>query len=201
MSAKDQTTMLQGYIDKMLEGDDSYRQLLVEHAYGRLRLLVKKRMSLFPGVQRWEQTDDVLQDASLRLLKSLEAVKPRTVRDFFGLAATQIRRTLIDLARHYGGKQGMGAKHATNERRGNKGREQPDTPDATGDAETLTEWTEFHQKVEELPKEQREVFDLLYYHGVTQPEAAQMLGMSERTLKRRWRETRAAMYKAVHGSE
>ena len=26
---------------------------------------------------------------------------------------------------------------------------------------------EFHQKVEELPKEQREVFDLLYYHGVT----------------------------------
>ena len=60
---------------------------------------------------------------------------------------------------------------------------------------------EFHQKVEELPKEQREVFDLLYYHGVTQPEAAQVLGMSERTLKRRWQETRQAMYKAVHGIE
>ena len=115
MTPKDQTTMLQGYIDKMLEGDDSYRQLLVDHSYRRLRLLVKKRMSLFPGVQRWEQTDDVLQQASMKLWKSLEAVRPATVRDFFGLAATQIRRTLIDLARHYGGKQGIGAKHVTNE--------------------------------------------------------------------------------------
>ncbi|MCA9124731.1 MAG: sigma-70 family RNA polymerase sigma factor [Planctomycetaceae bacterium] len=185
----------------MLEGDDSYRKLLVEHAYGRLRVLVKKRLSLFPGVQRWEQTDDVLQQASMRLLKSLEAVKPRTVREFFGLAATQIRRTLIDLARHYGGKQGIGAKHATNERQGDKGREQPDTPDATSDPETLAEWTEFHQKVEVLPKEQRDVFDLLYYNGVTQPEAAQILGVSERTLKRRWRETRQAIYKAMHGNE
>ena len=199
MTPKDQTTMLQGYIDKMLEGDDSYRQLLVDHSYRRLRLLVKKRMSLFPGVQRWEQTDDVLQQASMKLWKSLEAVRPATVRDFFGLAATQIRRTLIDLARHYGGKQGIGAKHVTNERAGDKGREQPEELDDTSDPAKLAEWSELHAKVEELSKDQREIIDLLYYQGMTQPEAAQMLGMSERTLKRRWRETRQAMYKAVHG--
>jgi RNA polymerase sigma-70 factor (ECF subfamily) len=156
-------------------------------------------MSLFPGVQRWEQTDDVLQQASMRLLKSLEAVEPKTVRDFFGLAATQIRRTLIDLARHYGGKQGIGAKHATNERGGDKGRAQPEMVDDTSDPAKLTEWSEFHTKVEELPKDQREVFDLLYYHGLTQPEAAEILGMSERTLKRRWRETRKTVFKAMHG--
>ena len=190
MTPKDQTTMLQGYIDKMLEGDDSYRQLLVDHAYGRLRLLVKKRMSLFPGVQRWEQTDDVLQEASLKLWKSLDAVKPATVRDFFGLAATQIRRTLLDLARHYGGKQGIGAKHATNERGGDKGRAQPEKAERTSDPVTLTEWTEFHKTVDGLPQDQREIFDLLYYHGLTQPEAAEILGMPLRTLKRRWRETR-----------
>lgn len=184
----------------MLEGDDSHRQLLVDHAFSRLRLIVKKRMSLFPGVQRWEQTDDVLQQATVRLWKSLDAVKPATVREFFGLAATQIRRTLLDLARHYGGERGMGAKHATNERRGDKGRAQPEKADPTSDPVTLSEWTEFHAKVDELPQEQREIFDLLYYNGLTQTEAAGILGMSERTLKRRWRETRQAVFKAVHGT-
>jgi RNA polymerase sigma factor (sigma-70 family) len=202
VTGKEQTTLvLQGYLDKLLEGDDSYRELLIAHAYERLRVLVKKRMSLFPGVARWEETDDVLQAASMRLLESLKAVKPRTVREFFGLAATQIRRTLIDLARHYGGKHGIGAKHATNERHGDKGREQPEKVDETNDPSGLSEWTEFHKQIDELPEEQREVFDLLYYHGLPQAEAAQILGMSARTLKRRWRETRQAVYRAVNESE
>ena len=194
------TVIIQGYLDKMLEDDDSYRRLLVEHAYERLRLLAKGRIHSFPSIQRWEQTDDVLQQACVRLWKSLDQVKPSTAREFFGLAAIQIRRTLIDLARHYHGKRGMGAKHATNERADKEGRAQPEKADATSDPATLAEWTEFHRKVDELPDEQREVFDLLYYHQLTQPEAAELLGVSERTLKRRWRATRQSLFEALHGS-
>ena len=198
MTTNDRTTILQGYIDRMLEGDDAYRQRLVEHSLDRLRALVKKRMGGYPGVQRWEQTDDVLQQASLRLWKSLDEVKPSTVREFFGLAATQIRRTLIDLARLHGGKQGHGAHHATNASHIDKGRLQAEKSDRTNEPGNLAEWTEFHQAVERLPQGQRQMFDLLYYQGLTQPEAAALLDMPIRTLKRRWRETRQALYASIH---
>ena len=40
----------------------------------------------------------------------------------------------------------------------------------------LIEWTNFHDQVDNLPEEQRKVFDLLWYKGLTQPEAADVLG-------------------------
>ena len=55
-----------------------------------------------------EQTDDVLQNAVVRLLRALEEVRPPSVRAFFGLAATQMRRELLDLARRYQGRGGPG---------------------------------------------------------------------------------------------
>ena len=38
-----------------------------------------------------------------------------------------------------------------------------------------------------LPDAEREVFDLLWYEGLTQVEAANVLGVTERTIKNRWR--------------
>ena len=67
----------------------------------------------FPNVRRWADTDDVLQNAQLRLLHALETVRPDSTRRFFGLAAKQIRWELIDLARHFYGAEGIGANHAS----------------------------------------------------------------------------------------
>ena len=50
----------------------------------------------------------------------------------------------------------------------------------------LAAWTELHEQVEALPPEEREAFDLLYYQDLPQAEAAQVLGVSLATLKRRW---------------
>ena len=44
---------------------------------------------------------------------ALNDVKPALLRDFYRLAAVQVRRELIDLARHYYGPQGHGAHHAS----------------------------------------------------------------------------------------
>lgn len=41
-----------------------------------------------------------------------------------------------------------------------------------------------------LPEEQREIVNMLFYEGLTQDEAAAILGISIRTLKRRWQETK-----------
>ena len=57
---------------------------------------------------------------------------------------------------------------------------------ADEDPANLAAWAEFHAQVEHLPEEQREVFDLLWYQELSQAEAATLLGVSERTVKRRW---------------
>jgi RNA polymerase sigma-70 factor (ECF subfamily) len=41
------------------------------------------------------------------------------------------------------------------------------------------------EAIERLPDEEREVFDLLRIQGLTQPEAAELLGVSVRTVQRR----------------
>ena len=49
-------------------------------------------------------TGDVLQNSTIRLLRSLQTMRPATTRDYFNLAAVHIRRELIDLARRCKGR-------------------------------------------------------------------------------------------------
>jgi hypothetical protein len=69
----------------------------------------------YPRLRRWEQTDDVFQTAALSLFRSLTKVKPKTTREFFGLAVTKFRHTLIDRARHHFGPHGQAAHHLSNQ--------------------------------------------------------------------------------------
>jgi RNA polymerase sigma-70 factor (ECF subfamily) len=192
---------LQAIIDNLQGRPNELREALVQHAFQRLRLLTAKFIGGYSSVRRWEETDDVLQNASLRLWKSLSDVPVENVKGFFGLAAKQIRRELIDLARHYHGPQGLGANHATDDKLGPEGEfaSNREIDDPTGGPVTLSEWTELHAKVEELPAELKTMFDLLYYQGMTQPEAAALMGQSLRTFKRRWRDARQALYRLLHG--
>ena len=93
------------------KGDASAQSALLECACERLTRLARKMLKGFPRVRRWEETDDVLQNALVRLRRALETTSPESVRSFVNLAAVQIRRELIDLARHYDGPTGMAAHH------------------------------------------------------------------------------------------
>jgi RNA polymerase sigma-70 factor (ECF subfamily) len=191
---------IQSCIDRIRSGDESARDELLAHASERLTRLTRKMLRDFPGVHRWEQTDDVLQNAVLRLCRALGAVQPPTVADFFRLAAAQIRRELLDLARRYYGAEGLGAHHASI-----AGADQslaaagPDPRDTTHDPSRLAAWTDFHREVESLPAEEREAFDLLFYQGLSQAEAAVVLDVSERTIKRRWQAARLRLVQALGG--
>src|SRR5262249_36777335 len=105
------TAHLQGCLERMQKGDRAARDELLQHVYERLQRLARKMLKGVPGVRRWEQTDDVLQNALVRLLRALEDLRPATLREFFGLATEQLRRELLDLARHWFGPQGPGAHH------------------------------------------------------------------------------------------
>jgi RNA polymerase sigma-70 factor (ECF subfamily) len=155
----------------------------------------------YPRVKRWEQTDDVFQNAVMRLYRSLGQITPKTVPDFFRLAALNIRRELLDLVKHYYGPQGKGAKHAS-VAGGDQENSRPayDQNDDTLEPTRLAVWQEFHQKVEGLPDDERETFDLLWYQGLTQAEAAEILKVTERTVKRRWQSARLMLHEALHGN-
>ena len=198
----DQTTIIQGWIDRLRQGDDCAGAALLDCATARLARLARKMLKGYPGVGRWEQTDDVLQNALIRLDRALKTVAPPTARDFFRLAAAQIRRELIDLARRYSGPEGLGAHHSTC-----AGSDSPDgsragarePSDTTHEPGRLAAWTEFHRRIEGLPEEDREVFDLLWYQGLTQAEAATVLGVAERTVNRRWIAARLRLNQALAG--
>ena len=127
-------------------------------------------------LERWEELDDVLQHALLRLHASLAEVRPDSAVQFFGLAATQIRRTLIDLARHHFGPEGLVAQNYTDIRHA-------DGHNSVSEPATLQQWTEFYECWTACPA-RREVVDLLWFDGFSQVEAATLLKVSERTVRR-----------------
>jgi RNA polymerase sigma-70 factor (ECF subfamily) len=196
-----QTTQLQLCLDRFRSGDDAARDQMIEFACERVRRMASSMLRDHPAVGRWEQTDDVLQHVLIRLHRALADVKPQNVRAFLGLAAQQIRWTLIDLARHHMGPMGQGRHHHT--AGGGKAaddRGQPLHTHADNEPRSLEEWTEFHECVAKLPDDEREVFDLLWYEGVTQVEAAEVLEVNERTVRRRWISARRQMYELLQGN-
>jgi RNA polymerase sigma-70 factor (ECF subfamily) len=152
----------------------------------------------FSGVRRWEQTDDVCQNALLRLHKALHTVPLDSVEQFFRLAATQIRRELLDLARHYFGPEGLGAKHASVGKDAD-GTAEPayEKASTTHDPDRLAAWTEVHKQIDALPDKEREVFDLLWYQGLSRAEVANTLGIAEATVKKRWLSARLLLEEAM----
>jgi len=198
-----QTLHIQACLDRIRGGDEAARGELLNCACERLRKLARKMLKGYPNVRRWEQTDDVLQSAVIRLHRTLQQIPVQTSLDFFRLAALNIRRELLDLARHYYGPQGQGAHHATwgsgdsSTTRSDSGLAAP--PDSSDDPARLAAWGEFHRQIGALPDEEREVFDLIWYQGLSQAEAAELLNVSERTIKRRWQAARLKLYEAFEG--
>ena len=198
-----QTLHIQTCLDRIRGGDEAAHGELLNCACERLRKLTRKMLRGYPGVRRWEQTDDVLQNAAIRLHRTLQQMPVQTALDFFRLAALNIRRELLDLARHYYGPQGQGAHHATwgsgesSTTRSDSGLAAPPAP--SHDPARLAAWGEFHERIAALPDEEREVFDLLWYQGLSQAEAAELLNVSERTVKRRWQAARLKLHDALQG--
>ncbi|MGF1583385.1 MAG: sigma-70 family RNA polymerase sigma factor [Gemmataceae bacterium] len=180
------TTQLNTWLGRMRNGDDTARDELLRSVQERLEAQASAMLKKFPRVKRWEDTGDVLNAALVRLMRALEQVDPFCTRDFYALASTQIRRELLDLVRHYYGARGHGANYQSFPR-GENARTPPEELLATeNDQEELMKWAAFHEAVEKLPIEEREVLSLIFYHGWTQAEIAEFFGVSRRTVMRRY---------------
>jgi RNA polymerase sigma-70 factor (ECF subfamily) len=182
---------------KLAAGDDSARVKILEVCQGRLQELAHRLLGgKFSKVRRWDDTNDVAQNAALRLYRALAETVPDSPRGLMGLVATQIHRELIDLARKHSGPMSYAANHGTNVMDGLDGPVHvvDQVVDGGDDEEVPIErWEQFHAAVEKLPADQREVFSLIWYLGLDQHAAADALGLSLRTVSRRWNGARQAV--------
>jgi RNA polymerase sigma factor (sigma-70 family) len=165
-----------------LAGDvpaDPFVRDLLSRAVGRLRLLCSGLLyRSYPRLTRPPlnlEADELLGAVVERLLKALRETRPQTVRQFFGLANQHIRWELNDLARRL-----------------------DERPDAVELRDSLApaaaqssvsavgpDGRRILEAIEGLPDDEREVFGLVRIQGLTQTEAAEVLGVSSKTVQRR----------------
>ena len=120
------------------------------------------------------QTDELLSAVVERLLKALREARPRTVREFFALAGQHMRWELNDLARRLDNQPA-----ALELREG-----QVPAP-ASSDSGLSPDGRRMLEAIDGLPEDEREAFDLVRIQGLTHGEAAEVLGVSAKTVQRR----------------
>jgi RNA polymerase sigma-70 factor (ECF subfamily) len=119
------------------------------------------------------QADELLGAVVERLLKALREARPATVRQFFALASQHMRWELNGLARRLDEQpaalqlcEGLVAAPARS------------------DSGLLPAGRRILEAIEGLPEGEREAFDLVKIQGLRHAEAAEVLGVSLRTVKR-----------------
>lgn len=192
------TLNLQNWLGRLRAGDAAARDELLRACQTRLEVLVRKMLKRHAPVGRWVEEWDVFQNAALRLLRALEGTDVADTQAFFNLAAAVIRRELIDLARHFHGPQGVGANHASRPP-GDHDSPVPEPAASISDPGELDRWAALHEAVERLPPEEREVFGLTFYHDWPQAKIAELFGVDERTVRRRWRRAVESLSAALGG--
>ncbi|MCA9008362.1 MAG: sigma-70 family RNA polymerase sigma factor [Planctomycetaceae bacterium] len=188
MSSDHETEHLQTYLDQLRAGDTTIYAALWDLVNERLTILARKmKRGQYSRVGTWEQTEDIAQNARVRLIRALKELVPATPREFYGLANLQIRRELIDVIRQHTGRsgerplfQGLSSDY-------------DDRDEDAYDPQQMAAWLDFHEFVDRLPEKEREVVELLWYQDLTQEEAANLLGVDKSTVKRRWREIRSKL--------
>jgi RNA polymerase sigma-70 factor (ECF subfamily) len=174
------TAVVQRYLDELAAdpaAEPTVRALL-DRAVRRLHQLCATLLyRRYPRLTRPPvnlQADEMLSAVVERLLQALRQTRPRTVRQFFGLAGQHMRWELNDLARR------LDIQPTAVELCDGL------VPAPPSSASGLTvDGRRMLAAIESLPEDEREAFDLVRIQGLTQAEAAQVLGVSAVTVKRR----------------
>ena len=171
-------------------GDRQASEELLPLVYDELRKLARARLTQeLPG--QTLQATDLVHEAYQRLVKVADGQdeKWNSTGHFFGAAAEAMRRILIDRAR---------AKQAQ-KRGGDLQRVELEGLDhpAAQKPERLLELDEALQQLEHEDPEKAELVKLRFFAGLTNKQAAKVLGISPATADRVWAYARAWLKSAI----
>jgi RNA polymerase sigma-70 factor (ECF subfamily) len=179
MSDQQTTVIVQRYLDDLAKDSpaESVVRGLLERAVRRLHVLCA--VLLHRSYPRLKQpplnleAEELLGAVTERLLKALRVARPADARQFFALANQHMRWELNDLARR------LDERPAAVELR------EELVPAAASSGSGLTPGGRMLEAIDALPQDERDAFDLVRVQGMTQTEAAEVLGVAAVTVKRR----------------
>ena len=188
MSEEREITRLLG---RVVGGDQDAVNVLFPMVYNQLRSIAQNHLRL----ERKDHTLNataLVHEAYLKLIKQEEVSWQNRVH-FFALAATAMRRILIDYARaRQAGKRGGNEAVITlNE----------EVMPGEAKAEKLLELDAALTRLEGLHARQCKVVELRFFAGLKEDEIAESLNISLATVKRDWRMARAWLARELGAAE
>jgi RNA polymerase sigma factor (TIGR02999 family) len=174
-------------LESIEQGDPKAADKLLSLVYEELRKLAAARMANEPPNQTLQPTA-LVHEAWLRLVGNTNPEFTGRAH-FFGAAAEAMRRILIEKAR----------RKRAQRRGGDQQRVDIESIDVAGpgDDDQLLDVNEALDKLSAVHALQAEVVKLRCFVGMTNAEAAQALGLSERTVKYYWTHARAWLFREM----
>jgi RNA polymerase sigma factor (TIGR02999 family) len=169
------------------DGDESARERLIDRVYSELRKIAGAQMRGERRRQTLEVTG-LVHEAFLRLADQ-KNVDWRDRVHFFGLASTCMRRVLVDRAR-----MRLAAKrNPEGYRFPREGVESATSPEELLDLDrALDRFAAEHPRL-------AQVVEMRYFGGLELAEIGELVGVSERTVKRDWAFARAWLLEELEG--
>jgi RNA polymerase sigma factor (TIGR02999 family) len=173
------------------EGDSNAPDRLMPLVYDELRRLARRRLSGESDANTLQPTA-LVHEAYLRLVDQTR-VSWQNRAHFYGVAASMMRRVLIDHAR----------AHATEKRGGAAVRLSLDDVQAPLEqrASDLLALDEVLQRLAEIDERKSKIVELRFFGGLTEEEIATVLDISRRTVLREWKTARLWLYRELSRAE
>jgi RNA polymerase sigma-70 factor (ECF subfamily) len=173
---------------QLQKGNSEAESELIVVVYAELRRLAAHYMRLERRGHTL-QTSDLVHEAYLRLVRQ-DNVSWQNRSHFFGVAAQIMRRILVDHAR----------KHVAKKRGGSRARISLDVALLVAKTPSF-QILALDEALSRLTKQDERlgrVVELRFFGGLSEDEAAEVLGISTRTVKRDWGVARAWLYRELN---
>jgi RNA polymerase sigma factor (TIGR02999 family) len=176
-------------LDQIQQGDTQAAEQLLPLVYQELRRLAQQKLAREKPGQTLQATA-LVHEAYLRLVSGNADQKWENGGHFFAAAAEAMRRILVESARRK-----CAEKHG-----GEFERQDLEHIDiaAPTPLEDLVALDEALVKLEARDPVKAQVVKLRYFAGLTEKEAASVLGLSRATIQRQWRYAKAWLHSELH---
>ncbi len=181
-------------LQRAAEGDEAALGQVFAALYPELKRVARSALHK-QGRANAMQTTVLLHESYLRLVGNKE-LRLEDRRHFFAYAARTMRNLIVDGARQMlADCRGAGAEHLALD--GDDGLQVAD-PGRSDEAVLVDE--ALHQ-LHRIDPELAELVEMRYFGGYSDAEIAELLGVTDRTVRRRWDKARAWLFAALNDND
>jgi len=175
-----------------LAAKDEMESLAYQIVYERVSIRLN---AAYPDVvKRGTSVASVISRAWLRIKRPIDNPK-----DLFCLLAYMVRFAIAevvnDLRSDDARRVASGLPTADSDSQGRSPGQWEDR--SAENPQTLAIWTEFHQRIATLPDDEREVFELKHFMGMSREAVSQVLGVSINDVRVRWLKALRGLHKVL----